>query len=191
MEDTYMEVKDWIRTYTGKQFHFAKPALNEVALLDIAVSLSRKCRFSAHSKVFYSVAQHACLIHDYLLDQGEPLEVAFAGLNHDDGEAYLVDVPRPVKVYLREHMGFFGFDDIEDSILWSVFNKYNILWPIPKAVWDADNAMLATEMAQLMPVPEDYKGASPIPGLVLEPWSEERARQEFLERFRKHRPSAE
>lgn len=184
-----MEVKNWIRTYTGKQFHFANPPSEEIDLMDIAVPLSRKCRFTAHCNHMYYVAQHSVLVHDYLLQSGESPEVAFSGLNHDDGEAYLPDVSRPVKAYLRDYMGFSGFDSLEDKILENVFNKFGILWPIPQAVWDADNAMLATEMQQLMPVPDDYKGAEPIPGLVIEPWGHEKALAEFLERWKMHRPN--
>ena len=85
-------VGDWIQTYTGKQFWPIDPRACEITIEDIAHALSLQCRFSGHCREFYSVAQHSCLVSSYCID-----EDAGWGLLHDAAEAYLVDLPRPIK----------------------------------------------------------------------------------------------
>src|ERR1051326_3663293 len=85
-------VGDWMRTYTGVRFYPSDPRPDEIFIQDIAHSLSNMCRFAGHVKEFYSVAEHsvrvslACHPDD-----------ALWGLLHDASEAYVVDMPRPIK----------------------------------------------------------------------------------------------
>jgi hypothetical protein len=46
---------------------------------------------------FYSVAEHCCLMSDWVLAQGWGVEKAFAAHIHDAGEPYSGDQPRPWK----------------------------------------------------------------------------------------------
>lgn len=92
--------RPWLRTYTGKRFHFTDPKADEVEIKDIARGLSNLCRFGGQCKTFYSVAEHCVLVADLL-----PRNLAFAGLLHDAAEAYLLDVPSPLKGVLVSYHG--------------------------------------------------------------------------------------
>jgi hypothetical protein len=85
-------VGDWMQTYTGRVFYPLDPRPEDVDIIDVAHSLSLQCRFAGHCRFHYSVAQH-CLLVARLV----PPEQALAALLHDAAEAYLVDLPRPIK----------------------------------------------------------------------------------------------
>lgn len=53
---------DWIQVHSGGQFWPLDPRADEVKITDIAHALSLICRFTGHTKEFYSVAQHSVLV---------------------------------------------------------------------------------------------------------------------------------
>lgn len=63
-----------------------------IHLRDVAHALSLTCRYAGHVPRFYSVAQHSCLVASFL-----PSDKKLAGLLHDSEEAYLLDMPSPIK----------------------------------------------------------------------------------------------
>ena len=83
---------DWIQTFTGRAFYVLDPRPEDVDIEDIAHALSMQCRFAGHCREFYSVAQHS-VTASWLV----PPEDALWGLLHDAAEAYVVDLPRPIK----------------------------------------------------------------------------------------------
>jgi hypothetical protein len=97
----------WIETYTGRQFYYIKPRPDDVCLEDVAYALSNICRYTGHSSIFYSVAEHSCLCADEAETRGYPDSVALACLLHDSAEAYVGDVNSPLKSLLH------GFKDIK------------------------------------------------------------------------------
>jgi 5'-nucleotidase len=95
-----------IETYTGELFDFATPRPADVRLTDIAHALSMSCRFGGHVDHFYSVAQHALMVVQ-LVRVAAPLhphlpELQLAALHHDSHEAYIGDIPTPMKRALAE-----------------------------------------------------------------------------------------
>ncbi|SDL01661.1 hypothetical protein [Natronorubrum texcoconense] len=73
----------------------ADPA--DVSLADIAHALSNLTRFTGHGAEFYSVARHAVHVsYEVEARGGGPAAVRW-GLLHDATEAYIADVPAPVK----------------------------------------------------------------------------------------------
>ena len=54
------------------------------------------CRFGAQASDYFSVAQHALLVQWLVVESGYP-ELALAALHHDSHEAYLCDIPKPLK----------------------------------------------------------------------------------------------
>ncbi|MFC4230551.1 hypothetical protein ACFOW1_01525 [Parasediminibacterium paludis] len=57
LEDLYKP--NCIRTYTGLYMNVFDPTPEMICIEDIAHALSHQCRFSGHTKQFYSVAQHS------------------------------------------------------------------------------------------------------------------------------------
>ncbi|MFZ5645793.1 MAG: phosphohydrolase [Bacillota bacterium] len=94
---------DWIETYTGKKFYPLDPRSEDVCIEDIAHSLAMQCRFNGHTRVFYSVAEHSVLMAEELALLGYGKDVQLYGLLHDAAEAYLCDLPRPVKRQLSTY----------------------------------------------------------------------------------------
>jgi hypothetical protein len=89
-----------IETVSGVDFDYENP---EVCLEDVAHGLAHECRFGRHTKWFYSVAEHSILVAA-IVEQLLPgdRELALAALWHDAHEAYMGDVPTPLKDMLGE-----------------------------------------------------------------------------------------
>ena len=85
-------MRDWIQSYTGKMVQPLALKPEQVCIKDIAHALSNKCRYTGHSREFYSVAQHA-LVGSRHIDPKHALTF----LLHEVSEAYLPDIASPVK----------------------------------------------------------------------------------------------
>lgn len=137
---------DWIQTYTGKQFYPLDPRIEDIDILDIAHALSMKCRFNGHCKDFYSVAQHSIYVAlECKKKWPDKSELALWGLLHDSGEAYLPDIPRPIK-----NMNIGILKECEENILKMIVEKYGLSFPEPEEIKIVDTALLATESIKLM-----------------------------------------
>jgi hypothetical protein len=170
------ELRDaWIETYSGKIFHILKPKPDEVDIDDIAHALSNTCRFGGHCKVFHSVAEHSVLV-SYMTKN--PLE----GLLHDASEAYITDLPSPVKHQLPD------YKNIETGIMKVICKKFGLEYPLSPDVKDADVAQLKTEARNLLKSrgeswTDNWRSDRPY-GMVPKGWSPTLAKQNFLGRFR-------
>jgi len=170
----------WIQTFTGRKFLPLEPRVEDIDIRDIAHSLALLSRFNGHCRRFYSVADHAVRV-----SRAVPPAHARWGLLHDAGEAYLSDLPRPVK---RECT---WFNEVEDRLLRVVAEAFCLGWPMPPEVRVADDRLLVTEARDLLgPPPEPWGvSADPLPDPIepLDPMAAERA---FLDRFRELYPAA-
>lgn len=132
---------DWMQTYTGARFFPADPRPDEIDPLDIAHALSLLCRYGGHVERFYSVAEH-CILMSYAV----PPEDALAALLHDATEAYVVDLPRPLKRLCPDYQA------IEAAVWIAIARHFGLPSPdLPASVKDADNRILLTERNRLMP----------------------------------------
>lgn len=93
----------YITTYTGKTFDYEHLEANEYNIHDIVQGLSNLCRFAGQIKNFYSVAQHTCRMYDQALEKKWPKAARQYILLHDAPEAYMVDVPSPLKSLLPDY----------------------------------------------------------------------------------------
>lgn len=165
--------KEWIQTASGKMFFPLNPKSEDVDIVDIAHSLSMKCRYSGHCKIFYSVAEHSVYVSHFV-----PQEIALWGLLHDAGEAYLVDVPRPIKPFLT------GFKELENNVMRAVCDHFGLPHEEPPEVKRIDTAILADEMAQIMgPPPAGWNLPEHPIGIQIQGWSPEVSKMNFLSRF--------
>jgi uncharacterized protein len=168
----------WIQTYTAKRFFPLAPRAEDLDLRDLAHSLSLQCRFNGHCREFYSVAEHSVRVSRAL-----PPSLAAWGLLHDAAEAYLSDLPTPIKQQMPR------YQQAEAALLRVVAARFELEWPMPEAVVHADRQLLATEARDLMaPAPEPWAlEAEPLAERI-EPWTAAAAEQAFLERYRELRP---
>lgn len=165
----------WIQTHTGKQFWPMEPNSDDISIIDIAISLSRINRFTGHTTIPYSVAQHSCYVSDIL-----PPEYQKWGLLHDAHEAYVNDMVSPVKKY------FPLYQEIETKLMEAMAQRFDLIWPVPKAIVEADYILLATEKRDIMgPAPAPW-GKLPKPAsFEIEKWSCDKAYTQFIKRFEK------
>ena len=137
-----------ITTYTGIDFKPLEPEAEKIAIEDIAHSLSLLCRANGHYEEFYSVAAHCINCYDEACARSQTARVKLACLLHDAAEAYISDIPRPVKNDLA------GIDEIEERIISLVYEKF-VGSPLSdyelSAVKSIDDAMLYYEFYE-------YKG---------------------------------
>lgn len=106
-------MNNWIMTHTGKKFKPFNPRTEDIDIEDIAHALSNICRFNGHVNQFYSVAEHSVLVSVLC-----PEELKLKGLLHDAAEAYLGDVPSPLKTESQEAA--------EAILLNKIFEKFRV-----------------------------------------------------------------
>jgi len=198
---------DWIQTYSGGKFWALDPRPEEVNIMDIAHALSLQCRFNGQCDSFYSVAAHSVNVaefiaqtyHDqdpfyseYLLDEADVKidyeDMIMWGLLHDASEAYLPDVPRPIKKFLPEYKA------VEDGVMKVVAEKFEL----PELGEEHENYLKAVDYLLCLvehkdlgmsgkapedwPAPDFLKRKWPTITLVLnDDW--EKDKKEFLEYF--------
>jgi hypothetical protein len=166
---------DWIQTFKGVQFWPVDPRPEEILIEDIAHALSLQCRFSGHTRVHYSVAEHSVRVSRVV-----PPGDALWGLMHDAAEAYLVDLPRP----LKRLSSFGAYRLAEATVMGAVARRFDISPNEPDSVKLIDQVLLATEARDLLgPKPAEWGWMpDPLPGRI-EPWTPRLAEVTFLERF--------
>jgi 5'-deoxynucleotidase YfbR-like HD superfamily hydrolase len=131
-----------IRTSSGIWFNAFEPTEEMICIVDIAHALSNQCRFGGHLLKFYSVAQHST--STALLVSPEH---RLAALMHDASEAYLLDIPRPIKNKLS------NYKEIEDGLMTIIAKKYGFQWPLHEEVKRADEEMLQIEWDNIVMSP--------------------------------------
>ncbi len=180
----------WIQTFSCKRFHLLNPQPEDICIEDIAHALSMQPRFSGHTSVVYSVAQHS--IEVYRKCYGHLQK--FAGLMHDASEAYICDICAPLKhsgkmaQYIKVERKIqnainkkfgLGYCDYPETYSWteSLFEMKRI-----------DKRMCATEAVSFMsPLDEawkEYMKEYPPYNEDIEPMTQKVAEREFLREFR-------
>ncbi len=128
-----------IRTYTGVVINILDPRPEQILIEDIAHALAHLCRFGGHTAKFYSVAEHSIRCSQTI----EP-EWQLAALLHDATEAYLIDLPSPVKALWPDYRA------IEGKLMGVIARKFGFQCPLPEAVKETDRAWLKLEWQNLM-----------------------------------------
>lgn len=173
--DAFHKDEPWIQTFSGKRFNPTKPVSSNMVIQDIAHALSMQCRFSGHIKKFYSVAQHSVLV-SYICNE----EDALWGLLHDASEAYLVDVPSP----LKRSGKFDAYLEFEKDVQEAVCVRFGLPLKEPPTVKKADQMLLSTEARDLLVnIRNDwYQSVKPLPFKII-PLPPQKAEALFLNRF--------
>lgn len=179
--DTEMNSDFFIQTHTGRQFHFDRPMEHDYSIEDIAQALSNNCRYTGHTKRFYSVAEH-CWHASHLV----PHRLALNALLHDASEVYLHDLPSPLKWWLREKQ-FLAFDQLTAQIDAGIQAHFGLIETAMdhETIKRWDRRLLVTEAYQLMPDLSVYlrEDDEPRLSLAVGRWNPVEAKGKFLQRF--------
>jgi len=175
----------YIETYTGRLFYPLNPDPDDVDLQDIAHALSMKCRYTGHTRNFYSVAEHSVLMAEWFEEQDCPWRALYA-LLHDATEAYLPDVPRPVK------LKWGWWPEIESKVNKAIMSHFRCPHltrdrAVVADVKRADTRILLTEAVALMRSRSESfgdwkKDYTPLPVATF-CWTPVRARDAFLRAY--------
>lgn len=158
------------RTVSGKLIYPLDLESEDIDINDVAYALARLNRFGGHAEPAISVAEH-CL----RVSQKCPKKDALTGLLHDASEAFLVDMPRPIKAFMVEYKQF------EEKAQRVICEKFGLTWPFPASVHTADHRMLATEQRDLMKG-ASLDGVKPYKEKII-PMTAKQAQRAFLKRY--------
>jgi hypothetical protein len=171
----------YLQTVSGRRVNPFDPDPDQIDIGDIGRALANQCRFGGHCRVFYSVAQHSVIVSEIVERHGGDVEDVFAALMHDASEAYLGDMPHPVKH--RSPLGA-AFRAAEEHLERALRDRFAIRADVPE-IKRADRALLATERrafsAETWHWPE-LDGVDPL-DLELEAWSPDEAERAFAARY--------
>lgn len=138
-----------IEISSGAFLNLADPDPSVITIDVISHHLAKVCRYACAVKRMYSVGEHALLVAAYLEFHEHEPRVILSGLHHDDAEAFVGDMTRPLKELLPE------FKVIEDRLAEAVdralgFGELGIQIYDP-TVKEADVWAMAAEAYYLMP----------------------------------------
>ena len=108
-----------ITTHSGQQVDIENPCADALRIEDIAHALSFLCRGSGQANFFFSVARHCVYCAREAKARGFSREVVLACLLHDASEAYMTDVPKPIKDNLISQ-----YREYEDVLLDRIYEKF-------------------------------------------------------------------
>jgi hypothetical protein len=137
--------KTTMQTYTGALIDLQSFSPDDVRLPDIAHALSLINRYTGHTLLPYSVAQHSVVVSQICAP-----EHALWGLLHDASEAYLGDVASPLKHMLPQ------YKTLEQHVQRQIAKRFGLAWPMPDEVHEADLRALMAEKDWLMAVDHDW-----------------------------------
>ena len=171
----------YLQSVSGRWVNPFDPDPEQLDAHDIARALGNQCRFGGHCRVFYSVAQHSVIVSELVEQRGGDAEDVFAALMHDASEAYLGDMPHPIKH--RSPLGA-AFKAAEAHLEAAIRDRFGIRADVPE-IKRADRALLATERrvfsAESWHWPE-LDGVEPL-DFRLEAWPPDEAARAFAARF--------
>lgn len=157
--------KDCIRTVSGIYVNVFEPTEDMIDIKDIAHALSMQVRFGGHLPTAYTVAQHSVMCA-----RGVHGEHKLTALLHDASEAYLLDIPSPIKSRLSY------YKEIEDGLMKLISTKFNCIYPLPDEVKNVDKKMLEWEWNTIM-LQQNHSPS-------LDTWSRNKAYKCFLADFK-------
>lgn len=141
-------------TYTGKVIEITDPCEDAVCNEDIAHALSMICRAAGHFKHFYSVAQHSLNCMREACARGYGKRICLAALLHDASEAYLCDVPSPLKKELDDYR---KIEKKFENVIWKKYKLYPLSAEEKRIVKEIDSDILWYEFKMIHTIPIEFK----------------------------------
>ena len=155
--------KDCIRTNSGLYVNVFEPTSEMICVEDIAHALASMPRFGGHLNKHYSVAQHSVKCCEWAITLADKK----AALMHDASEAYMLDIPTPIKSKLPDYKLH------EAKLMEFIANKYQFQFPLSETVHEIDREMLLHEWENLVVNENDE----------FECWDHATSKAKFIEEF--------
>lgn len=151
------------KLFSGIYADLLNPTPGMISVVDISTSLHNQCRYTGHVQ-FYSVAEHCILAAALAGDDGRSEREQLAVLLHDAAEAYLGDVSRPLKLYLRS-AGVTIYDELSDRWDEAIGLRFGVdLKEHHNVIKHYDNIMLKAEKKRFWPHDfEEWQGLDVVP----------------------------
>lgn len=157
--------KDCIRTNSGLYINVFNTKPEMICIEDIAHALASLPRWGGHLNRHYSVAQH-CVLSARMAKTKKDKKAA---LLHDSTEAFILDMPTPIKAKLKQ------YKRVENKLMGVIFKTFDIPYPYSPNVKKIDTKLLHIEWENL--VAED--------NMEFKCWGKKKAKKEFLKLYRK------
>lgn len=141
-----------ILLHSGNYFSYDRPHDSQWTLEDIAHGLAMTCRFGGQARRYYSVAEHSVYVSQLV-----PEELAWDALMHDAAEAFICDMPKPLKEMLPD------YKRIEKHVESAIIERYGLRDPMPPEIKMADIQMLRAEQVQIMRNNDDWHWTFNVP----------------------------
>ncbi|RWJ03431.1 hypothetical protein [Mesorhizobium sp.] len=145
-------VGNYMATSSGRKYWPFDPRPDEIDIEVIAHHLANTARWAGatqhkrfKSRIFLSVAEHSVLVARYLAEVLKRPDLALEGLLHDGTEGYIGDLIRPLKYSPEFRKPFLEVELLNETPLGS---RFNLVYPFPKEVKIADEAVTSAEQEQ-------------------------------------------
>lgn len=142
----------WIQTYSGRRVCPLDFQPEDFSIVDVAHALSHICRFSGHTRGFYSVAEHSFHVANEVENRmrGEsPYLIAQASLQallHDASEVYLGDLAAP----LKHDPALAGFARADEELQSRIYLSVGLPAEMDSLIKQVDREILTIEAELLM-----------------------------------------
>lgn len=125
-----------VKAFSGAMIDFKNVSESQFRLEDIEQGLHAMPRFCGHTQYRWTVAEHSMAMGLYAYRNGLGVHAARLALWHDAAEAYMSDIPKPLKDMLPQ------FKKIEKRVLDAILKHFGVaqddeLWAIVHKL-DAD-----------------------------------------------------
>jgi 5'-deoxynucleotidase YfbR-like HD superfamily hydrolase len=145
-----------IQTFSGRMMNIFDPTPDMIDINDIAHALPMLARWNGQVRTFYSVAAHSIQVCNRIKYMEGDETAQLQGLLHDASEAYLSDIPSPIKKQLGQ------VNQAELKLQQAIFEKFNLPWPMHDLVHEADTDCLIHEAKELFVRKHDWVKEYPI-----------------------------
>lgn len=131
--------KGCIRTNSGLFFNLFEPTPEMICIEDIAHGCAYQPRFAGHLNRHYSVAQHSILSAERATPKNK-----LAALLHDGSEAYMLDMPTPIKALLPDYKTY------EHKLMEVIAKKFGFQFPFDPEIKIIDKYMVRMEWEKMV-----------------------------------------
>lgn len=135
----------WLGTNSGKVIDLLNPDPEQIDLADICEALPKICRFNGQINIHYSVAEHSMYVASLVPDK-----LKYQAILHDAAEAYICDIPTPLKRYLGKI-----YTDLEEKLNLAIGQKLGVdIVNLHSQVKQADAIVTISERDKMVFVPQ-------------------------------------